>query len=85
MSESNVGVSEVEVGAANAGVGHLKENIIGAKFSGNSLANRGLALSTAVDVEGNLAAHSDCVGVVLYKVERLVIIIMCCKAERVWN
>lgn len=65
VSESNIGVSVVKVGAAEAGVGHLKENIVRAKFSGNSLANGGLALSTAEDFKGNLAAHIDCVDVVL--------------------
>jgi hypothetical protein len=65
VSESNIGVSVVEIGTAKAGVGHLKVNIIRAKLCGKSLANWSLALSTAVDVVGNLAAHSDYVDVVL--------------------
>jgi hypothetical protein len=65
VSESDVGVSVVEIGTAKAGVGQLKVNIIRAKLCGNGLANWGLALSTAVDFVGNLAAHSDYVDMVL--------------------
>lgn len=57
MSKSDIGVSEVKICAANTGVCHLDEDIVGAECSVNSLANGGIALSAAVDVKGNLAAH----------------------------
>jgi hypothetical protein len=60
VSESDIGMSEVKVGAAYTGVGHLDENIVRAELSGDSLANWDIAFSAAVDVEGNLAAHFGC-------------------------
>lgn len=60
VSQSDVGVSEVKICAANTGMCHLDEDIVGAELSVDSLANGDIALSSAVDVKGNLAAHFGC-------------------------
>ena len=57
MSESEIGVSVVKVGAANTRVCNLDEDIVGPELSSDSLANGDLALGSAIGIKGNLSAH----------------------------
>lgn len=69
MSQSNVGVSEVKVGAANTRVRYLDEDVVRAKLPSDGLADRDIALSAAVGIKGNLCAHFEVCGMMcgLYK------------------